>query len=330
METTQNLSSQSSPATPSVETNGPKYARFTYRYAASILDQLILLVLMIPLLLIGFLIQGMKIEGIDSIFNILFGLMGVGYSVYFLHKDGATLGKKFFKVQVQSLDGAPIGWGKAILRELLGKFLSSIVLSIGYVWMLFDSKKQTWHDKLAKTIVIQREPLSKGRNFFAYFLAYGLVIIAILGIGAVAVLVSINPSEQLARSRDSGRIAAVTQIGHALQSYATRNNASYPMAGPTWGDLLVTSGDLSNVPSAMTYSSSSTSCHTNLINETWCYGTNATDTIVFASLESKNYKSKCQTGKNRAYILFSEMLGRGGVVCSATDPVPASSYSFVP
>jgi uncharacterized RDD family membrane protein YckC len=43
----------------------------------------------------------------------------------------------------------------AILREVVGKFISSLILLLGYFWMLWDPKKQTWHDKIAKSVVVK-------------------------------------------------------------------------------------------------------------------------------------------------------------------------------
>lgn len=158
-----------------------------------------------------------------------------------------------------------------------------------------------------------------------------LIVMAILGVLAVVVLVAINPAEQLARTRDSGRVSAITQMGHAVQAYYTSHNAVYPTVG-TWSTTLTTSGELSVVPGGIAYAVTGTAaCATNVAGApgTWCYNTNATDTIVFARLESASYDSKCVTATDNAYILFSATQGRGGTVCGAADPAPAASYTFV-
>lgn len=154
-----------------------------------------------------------------------------------------------------------------------------------------------------------------------------LIVMAILGVLAVVVLVAINPAEQLARTRDSGRVSAITQIGHAAQAYYTSHNAVYPTA-TTWGSALSSSGELSVVPGAIT-STGYVACATGATSG-WCYVTNATDTILYASLESQSYTSKCASGQT-AYMLFSTKQGRGGTVCgnSGSEPVPAASYTFV-
>src|SRR5579859_7276805 len=79
-----------------------------------------------------------------------------------------------------------------------------------------------------------------------------LVVIAVLGVLAAVVIVAINPLEQLAKGRDSGRISTVTQLGQALVTTATTNNNIYPAQSTTWiATGLVTPGEVSAVPGAV-------------------------------------------------------------------------------
>lgn len=151
-----------------------------------------------------------------------------------------------------------------------------------------------------------------------------LIVMAILGVLAVVVLVAINPAEQLARTRDAGRVSSVTQLGHAVQAYYTAHNATYPTAA-TWAADLSTSGELSSIPGAVSYAGGGSGCTGGTPVSNWCYLTTAgTDTIVYALLESKSYESKC--GGSSAWIMYSSVLGKGGTVCA--QPAPATSYTF--
>ncbi len=79
---------------------------------------------------------------------------------YFIVMDvmfGGPLGKMIFKIKVvDSSTGENLTWGKAILREFVGRFLSGIVLGLGYLWALWDKDKQSWHDKIAKSYVVKK------------------------------------------------------------------------------------------------------------------------------------------------------------------------------
>lgn len=66
---------------------------------------------------------------------------------------GKTLGNKIMKIRVVTDERKPLSFRQACLR-MLGFVLCEIALFIGFFGLLFDKKKQGWHDKLARTIVI--------------------------------------------------------------------------------------------------------------------------------------------------------------------------------
>ena len=89
------------------------------------------------------------------------GVMLIGYFLVFvlyvwqLTKSGQTFGRKIVGVRViDEATGQPPGWGKAIGRSLFAAFISGQIVYIGYLWMLWDDKKQTLHDKVTSTHVI--------------------------------------------------------------------------------------------------------------------------------------------------------------------------------
>lgn len=65
-----------------------------------------------------------------------------------------TPGKMALGIKVVAENGT-LTPGAIVLRETVGKLLSAIPLCLGYFWMLWDPKKQTWHDKIAKTLVVK-------------------------------------------------------------------------------------------------------------------------------------------------------------------------------
>ncbi len=92
--------------------------------------------------------------------NVTTWLSGLAVSVvYFCGSwvnSGQTLGKRVVGNQVVRADGTPMTWGRALLR-FLGYIVSGIVLSIGFLWVAFDKKRQGWHDKLAGTVVVDED-----------------------------------------------------------------------------------------------------------------------------------------------------------------------------
>jgi uncharacterized RDD family membrane protein YckC len=56
---------------------------------------------------------------------------------------------------VRQETGHPIGFGRAIGRLAARSFLSGQILYLGFLWMLWDDNKQTWHDKIVGSIVVK-------------------------------------------------------------------------------------------------------------------------------------------------------------------------------
>lgn len=70
-------------------------------------------------------------------------------------KYGQTVGKKAAGIKVVRADSdEPLGFGKGFARWL-GRIPSSLILGLGYFWMIWDNEKQTWHDKIAETYVVK-------------------------------------------------------------------------------------------------------------------------------------------------------------------------------
>jgi uncharacterized RDD family membrane protein YckC len=67
---------------------------------------------------------------------------------------GSTIGGIICGLQVVRLDGRPIDWPTAIVRAL-SCFLSLAVVGLGFLWIAIDSERQSWHDKIAGTVVVR-------------------------------------------------------------------------------------------------------------------------------------------------------------------------------
>ena len=160
-----------------------------------------------------------------------------------------------------------------------------------------------------------------------------LIVIAILGVLAVVVLVAINPVQQLARTRDAGRISTISQLGRAIQSYYTSHNGSYPTVlqwttGGATGNILVTSGEVTQIPGLPTQNPLDGPCITNAVNG-WCYQVNgSTSFVIFAQLEADVNKTLgtagCTASTVDAYAAYSSLLGRTCITCNG---IPGAGFN---
>jgi uncharacterized RDD family membrane protein YckC len=82
-------------------------------------------------------------------------VLGIGYFGYFEGSpSGQTIGKRLVQIRVVDVEtGGPIGTSRALVRYV-GRIISTLVLLLGYLWMLWDPERQTWHDKIAGTVVV--------------------------------------------------------------------------------------------------------------------------------------------------------------------------------
>ena len=129
--------------------SGANYASFGSRFVAAFIDGL----------LIGIPVNLVVAMAPDEMKGMLTGvgnLVSFAYFVYFTAAKGATVGKKAMGLRVQNMNtGANLTYVEAFLREVVGKLISMIALFLGYLWMLWDPNKQTWHDKIASSVVVK-------------------------------------------------------------------------------------------------------------------------------------------------------------------------------
>jgi uncharacterized RDD family membrane protein YckC len=138
------------------------YASLKRRWAAVFIDGIILTVVNSLISLPLFVLDTTTRDSINLVGVVGIGitgiqwLIGVVYPIFFIGRTGQTLGKKAMGIKVVKLETMDHPtYFDAFLREVVGKFVSSIVLGLGYLWAIRDSRKQTWHDKIAKTVVIK-------------------------------------------------------------------------------------------------------------------------------------------------------------------------------
>jgi uncharacterized RDD family membrane protein YckC len=88
-------------------------------------------------------------------------VVGLAYLVwnsgYRQGRSGQSLGKTVLGTRlVGEASGEPVGFGRAIGRQI-AHLLDGMPLGIGYLWPLWDERRQTFADKVCSTLVVQAD-----------------------------------------------------------------------------------------------------------------------------------------------------------------------------
>jgi len=144
------------PAYP-MPTGAASYAGWLPRVGAYILDGLVMAPFIILALIFGRSTDDNGLATVNAAFFIfyLLGFVALGYNRWYLQgKSGQSWGKKALGIRlIGEQTGQPIGGGLAFARDL-AHLVDGVICDIGYLFPLWDAKKQTLADKICKTIVV--------------------------------------------------------------------------------------------------------------------------------------------------------------------------------
>jgi len=142
------------------------YAGFGRRFAAHLID---LIVVLIAYIFIGSYVaarvggvtdDGFELEGVPAVqvimLTALFALIYFTLAEAYWH--GQTLGKKFLRIQVTRLDGSRCGLGPALWRNLIRIVDAFALYLVGIILILTSGRRQRLGDRLAHTVVVRKAP----------------------------------------------------------------------------------------------------------------------------------------------------------------------------
>ena len=158
-----------------------RYAGFFSRAAAYALDRLITFgIAFVIMLVIDYFLRLFRVDQwleslseeamLNAVLVLLLSTLGIyllvsiAYDVGFWMLSGQTPGKRVLGVRVMRTDGTRLRLGNALRRQI-GYWISAIFY-LGFLWILFDNKRQGFHDKLAGTIVTYSWPEGRLRGTF--------------------------------------------------------------------------------------------------------------------------------------------------------------------
>jgi len=137
---------------------GVEYAGFWIRVGAALIDAVLIIAITYPLL---YAIYGDSYFADDKAFIsgpaevLISWVFPAVATILFWRIKQATPGKMALSLQiVDARTGKTLSLGQSVARYL-GYFVSTLPLGLGFIWIGFDARKQGWHDKIGKAVVIR-------------------------------------------------------------------------------------------------------------------------------------------------------------------------------
>jgi uncharacterized RDD family membrane protein YckC len=143
---------------------GVSYAGAGQRLIAYLVDGFIMGLVVWVFIILGGIVVGIGaassgsggggLAAIGGVFFVVGFIIAILWKPYFWSHGGQTPAYKMLHMRVvRERDGGPLSFGQAFLR-LIGYVISGMIFDLGFIWVLIDSRRQGFHDKIANTVVI--------------------------------------------------------------------------------------------------------------------------------------------------------------------------------
>jgi uncharacterized RDD family membrane protein YckC len=96
---------------------------------------------------------GAAVPAGNGLFRMLLLAVGAAYVCASWVRGGQTLGMRAWRLRLVADDGRPISPLTAVLR-LAAAGIALLPVGLGFLWMLFDRRRRTWHDAWTGTRVV--------------------------------------------------------------------------------------------------------------------------------------------------------------------------------
>jgi len=126
------------------------------RAMAFFIDDMLLSLLLIIALWDSF-SKALTVEDMINITNNFifeYMMMKIIYQAFFVMKYGASIGKIIMKIRVIEVDTLQTPSVISALNRAIFRVISEMMFYLGFLWGLLNPQRQTWHDKTARTLVI--------------------------------------------------------------------------------------------------------------------------------------------------------------------------------
>jgi uncharacterized RDD family membrane protein YckC len=131
-------------------------APISKRSVAFFIDEMLLSFILIVALWDSF-VNAQTVEQLIEVTNsfvLEYIMMKIIYQTFFLMQYGATLGKIVMKIRVIEIESLQNPNVVVALNRAIFRVISELLFYLGFLWAMFDPTRQGWHDKTAKTLVV--------------------------------------------------------------------------------------------------------------------------------------------------------------------------------
>jgi len=91
---------------------------------------------------------------VTNTFVLEYMAMKIFYQAFFVMKYGATIGKIIMKIRVIEIKTLNNPSVVSALNRGIFRVISEMLFYLGFLWGMLDPARQSWHDKTAKTLVV--------------------------------------------------------------------------------------------------------------------------------------------------------------------------------
>jgi len=199
------------------------YAGFWVRFGALIIDTVIVYIIAaVAGAVAGLLFAAVGRPNWAGGAAMIAGIVG-GFLYFTLLESserGATLGKRAFRLRVVTAEqNERISFARAVGRYF-ARFISMIVLYIGYLMQPFTQRKQALHDMICGTAVLALAPASR------ILLGVAIVLGLLIPVAGIVAAVSIPAyQEYTVRAKVSEALAAASPARNAVHAYLSERNS---------------------------------------------------------------------------------------------------------
>lgn len=95
-----------------------------------------------------------EIINLTNMFLLEYMSIKIIYQTFFVMQYGATVGKIIMKIRVIEIDTLRTPNVLVALNRGIFRVISELILYLGFLWGILDPFRQAWHDKTARTLVV--------------------------------------------------------------------------------------------------------------------------------------------------------------------------------